>query len=110
MSLPSLTDVRLPHWGGSRAATSVLIGVRVPGQFTLNGGRSQLDPASGDSPDFPYQPLEEMGNAKQGTRPWSSYLWCVSYYGSLRWLWDDLRKHAGIPGTSRRRSASFLDD
>jgi hypothetical protein len=33
-----------------------------------------------ESPDSPYQPLEEMRDAKHKTRPWSSYIWCTSYY------------------------------
>ncbi|KAH9014762.1 MFS general substrate transporter [Lactarius pseudohatsudake] len=45
------------------------------GQFLLNAGGSRLHLASGDSPAFPYQPLDEMGKAKQETRPWSSYIW-----------------------------------
>ncbi|KAH9165041.1 hypothetical protein EDB89DRAFT_344913 [Lactarius sanguifluus] len=46
-----------------------------PGQFLLNAGGSRLHLASGDSPAFPYQPLDEMGKAKQETHPWSSYIW-----------------------------------
>ncbi|KAI9441913.1 MFS general substrate transporter [Lactarius indigo] len=45
------------------------------GQFLLNAGGSQLHLAPDDSPAFPYQPLDEMGSAKQVTRPWSSYIW-----------------------------------